>query len=119
MRKPCFDCCRKHLSQALVISHELQWYAGSMGDDHLWYLVGHLAEAGDQIQRVSSFIANEIRDQRLLVMKEGAAAANKLTIARIIDMVTELANELATNPSSSLGAEPDDVGILNPSGSSK
>lgn len=89
MRKSCADCCRKHLAQALVLSHELAWYNGNEEDDHLWVLVGHLAEAGDQIQKESQFIADQIRDQRLLLMREGGGAVRKLNINTLIKLVSD------------------------------
>ena len=109
MRKFCYDCTRKHLAQALVISHELQWYADNMDDNHLWVCVGHLAEAETQIQRASVFIADQIRNQRLLLMQEGAGAVTKLNLNSLINMVSEL----ATASKSALGLEPDDEGLLD------
>lgn len=70
MRESCYDCTRKHLSQALVIAHELPQYAGDDKDDHLWVWVGHMAEAADQIQKAQPAIAEKIRDARLRVMDD-------------------------------------------------
>lgn len=70
MRVSCYDCCRKHLSQALVISHELPYYTGDEKDDHLWVWVGHMAEAADQIQKDHPDVAGRIRESRLKVMKD-------------------------------------------------
>ena len=110
MRKSCTDCCRKHLAQALVISHELAWYAYDEDDNHLWVCVGHLAEAEAQIQKLSLFIADQIRNQRLMLIKEGAESAMNLGLNTIINMVTELDRSMQ----SPLGLEPDDSDILDP-----
>lgn len=91
-----------------MISHELQWYADSMEDPHLWVCIGHMAEAEAQIQRESAFIADRIREQRLILMKEGAAAASKLSLHTLINMVTELAESQAKP----LGVEPSDANLL-------
>ena len=90
MRTSCTDCTKKHLAQALVISHELAWYAGDVTDDHLWVCVGHLAEAETQIQKLNQFISDAIREQRLLLMEGGATAAPKLDINGLIQMVVEI-----------------------------
>ena len=44
MRESCTECARKHLAQAIVISHEIPYYAGDPVDDHYWVCIGHLAE---------------------------------------------------------------------------
>jgi hypothetical protein len=105
MRNSCFDCCRKHLAQALIISHELAWYAGNPKDDHFWVLIGHLAEAGDQIQVESQFIADQIRTQRLMLMKDGPGAARRLDINMLIRLVCE---SMPPTQPSVLGLEPTD-----------
>ena len=89
MRSPCTDCTKKHLAQALVITHELAWYAGSEDDDHLWVCIGHLGEAEAQVQKLNQFIADKIREQRLMLMQDGAAAAPRLDINSLIRMVIE------------------------------
>jgi len=106
MRTSCTDCCRKHLAQALVISHELQWYADNLEDNHLWVCVGHLAEAEAQIQKLSPFIADRIRDQRLLLMNEGSGSVGDLQINQLINMVCELV-ESTHHETSPLGDIPD------------
>jgi hypothetical protein len=90
MRSICFDCARKHLAQALVVSHELPHYAGDEKDDHLWVFVGHMAEAADQIQREHPSIAEKIREARLKVMKD-LNAIYELDINAIINEITEVA----------------------------
>jgi hypothetical protein len=109
MRKHCMDCTRKHLAQALVISHELAWY-----DDHLWVCVGHLAEAEAQSQKKSQYLADKIREQRLLLMKEGVTAAAKLDIDMLINMASELASEESSQPV--FGVDIPDTEEENPNG---
>lgn len=112
MRKACADCTRKHLAQALVISHELPDYADNLDDRHLWVCVGHLAEAEAQIQRESQFIADQIRQQRLLLMKEGTGAVHRLNINLLIGLVCEMVEEKImhpTNTPSVLGLEPTEL----------
>lgn len=106
MRKACYDCTRKHLAQALVISHELAHYAGDLDDDHLWVCVGHLAEAEAQIQKKQPYISDLIREQRLMLMKEGASSACKLSLNTMIQLVCEAAE--ADKAPSILGVEPSD-----------
>lgn len=112
MRKSCPDCAYKHLCQALIISHEWPWYDEHSDDDHLDYLIGHLAEAGDQIQKYSQFIADQIREQRLMLMREGVSSVRKLDIKRLIDLVKEVRATPQSTPSA-LGVEPDDEGLLD------
>jgi hypothetical protein len=107
VRKACSECCRKHLAQALVISHELQWYADNTDDNHFWVCVGHLAEAEAQIQRDSAYLADQIRQQRVLLIREGAGAVTKLNINLLINMVSEFA--AATQQPSVLGVEAPDI----------
>lgn len=106
MRESCPDCSWKHLCQAQIISHELAWYDGDEKDDHLDDLVGHLAEAGDQIQMVSQYAADQIRNQRLILMREGASSVRKLDIRLLLRMVREFREATATAPST-LGIEPE------------
>lgn len=112
MRKHCFDCARKHLAQAIVISMELRYYAGDLEDDHLWICIGHLAEAADQIQKHSPYVADMIRQQRLLLMKEGASAVAKLTLNNLVHQITELAAEAAVQPNT-LGLEIDTSDLMD------
>lgn len=111
MRKACADCTRKHLAQALVISHELPDYADNLDDRHLWVCVGHLAEAEAQIQRESQFIADQIRQQRLLLMREGVKAVHQLNINNLIGMVCELVEtkQHGATSGSVLGVEPTEI----------
>ena len=99
MRKSCFNCARKHLAQALVIAHELPYYAGNEEDDHQWVMVGYLAEAADQIQKTNSFVASKIRDMRLQIMAD-PKSAYLLDINEVIREITELAAMENTQPQS-------------------
>lgn len=64
MRKPCYDCCIKHLSKAVVLSSETR-----LGyPQHSMYIIGNLSEAEDEICGFSVEIADAIRDVRLKYM---------------------------------------------------
>lgn len=104
MRESCFDCARKHLAQAIIISHEVPHYAGDQVDDHFWIMIGHMAEAEAQIQKVAPNVADEIREARLEVMKSGPAAVYSLSLNRFVLMISELA-ELKQKPVSITGSE--------------
>ena len=106
MRESCSECSWKHLCQAQIISHELAWYDGDEKDDHLDDLVGHLGEAGDQIQKESQFIADQIRSVRVLLMREGAASVRKLNIRNLLRLVREHMAE-SQQPKPGLGLEVD------------
>ena len=64
MRATCEDCARKHLSQANIESGELPAYDGDEDDDHWWDMVGHMAEAEDQLRKKHPIIADAIRKDR-------------------------------------------------------
>jgi hypothetical protein len=64
MRESCLDCCRKHLSSALVLALEAeQGYPM-----HAWIAVGHLNEAADETISEYPSLANRIREERLEFM---------------------------------------------------
>ncbi len=90
MRNSCYDCARKHLAQALIVSHELEHYAGDESDDHLWVWVGHMAEAADQIQKNHPDVAARIREIRLKIMEN-----SKLIYGVDINALIRELNELA------------------------
>jgi len=60
MRPSCTLCARKHLAQAMVLLAEArQGYP-----EHVWYAIGHLAEAGDELVEAWPGLANRVREQR-------------------------------------------------------
>lgn len=64
MRSSCLDCCRKHLSAALVLEMEaVQGYPM-----HSWIAVGHLQEAADEMIESYPELAHKIREIRLNYM---------------------------------------------------
>lgn len=63
MRKGCYDCCFKHLSEARAVLEEIPFYP-----DHIMLVVGHLAQAEAEIMRFSLDLAHGIRDVRLKYM---------------------------------------------------
>ena len=83
MRPACFDCCRKHLAQAIVLLTESkQGYPA-----HRWLSVGHLAEAAEEIMEKDVGMADSIRAERLAVMSRPDYMPQLLDL---IDRVTEL-----------------------------
>ena len=63
-RGSCLDCCRKHLSQAVVLMLEaVQGYPL-----HAWLAVGHMGEAADEMIDEYPAIAEKIREERLSYM---------------------------------------------------
>jgi hypothetical protein len=70
MRKPCADCCRKHLASAMVLLDEAH-----LGYPvHRWIAVGHLQEAESESIGWNYEFAKKIRACRLEVMKSHAAS---------------------------------------------
>lgn len=65
MRDSCTDCCRKHLSQAMVLILE----ANKGYPLHAWLAVGHMAEAEDEMLERYPQIAESIREERLKLME--------------------------------------------------
>ena len=92
MRESCLDCARKHLAQAVVLSHEIPNYGGDLEDDHFWVCIGHLAEAEAQIQKASSVIAEAIRTKRIKLMNSGYEGAYDLCLNSLICMINDLAD---------------------------
>jgi len=59
-RKPCVNCVRKHLGQAIVLLQEsLHGYP-----DHRWIAIGHIAEAEAEVDGVWPDMAKEFRKVR-------------------------------------------------------
>ena len=71
MRPYCLNCVIKHLGQAYVTNLEVE-----MGySDHVVLVVGHLAEASEEIFGASSDLALEIRQHRMAFIED-----NKYTV---------------------------------------
>lgn len=69
-RSSCLNCCRKHLSQALVLMLEVpQGYP-----IHGWIAVGHMGEASDEMIDEYPALAERIREERLAYMSSLDAA---------------------------------------------
>lgn len=70
MKDPCYNCCRKHLANALVLMLEtVQGYPM-----HGWEAVGQMDQAAAEIILYSKEIADRIRDERLKYMDSLDAA---------------------------------------------
>jgi len=88
VRDSCLGCVRKHLSQALVLMHEVkQGYPL-----HRWIAVGHMGEAADEALKKYPKLANEIREQRLKYM---ANAKYDVPIMDLITKASKLAGDLS------------------------
>jgi hypothetical protein len=61
MRPSCLDCVRKHLAQALVLMSEVK----KGYPEHFWLVIGHMAEAEDEMLEYSVDFANRIREERV------------------------------------------------------
>jgi len=91
-RPGCFDCCRKHLAQAVVLLGEsLQGYP-----EHRWLAVGHMAEAAEEILEKSEELAAEIRAERLAVMEDPSYIPTLMRLFPTIDEMAE-AEKLGIN----------------------
>lgn len=83
MRPSCLDCARKHLAQASVLADEVR-----LGyPDHMWLVIGHMAEAESELVKEYSMWANTIRDKRLAYMKE----ATEPDFLNLISELTKIA----------------------------
>lgn len=69
MRQTCLFCVSKHIAQAIILVTE----ARTGYPMHIWYAVGHLAEAEAESCRDFPEIANAIRGARLGLMGDGCA----------------------------------------------
>lgn len=68
MRPSCLDCARKHVAQAEVLLHEFR--AAQKYRIHIWYAVGHLAEAEAELMERWPEHAYIIRQHRILLIAE-------------------------------------------------
>ena len=66
MREGCYECTYKHIGQALVLLTEcVKGYP-----EHFIYVVGHLAEAEDEIVELDAHIQESIREFRLTLTED-------------------------------------------------
>ena len=65
MKACCLNCVMKHLSQAMVI-HEEEVPLGY--PDHIYRVIGHMAEASRECVALYPELAGVIRDHRLAIM---------------------------------------------------
>jgi len=69
LRPGCYDCARKHLSQAYILYLEaLQGYP-----EHRYLAIGHIAEAAEEILEYSLTMATEFRELRKRIESEEQA----------------------------------------------
>jgi hypothetical protein len=61
MRKPCLDCCYKHLGDAAI--WEIEYHLGYPG--FKLYIVGSLNHASHEVYRASSELAWVLREHRI------------------------------------------------------
>lgn len=69
-RRACWDCVKKHLSEALVLMPECLMGYGSDKYENKWELIGHLSQAAKECVKVSPELADRIRSFRLKVMSQ-------------------------------------------------
>jgi hypothetical protein len=84
-RKPCPNCTRKHLAQAVVLLQEAkQGYP-----NHLWLAVGHMAEAEAEIEGMFQDVACAIRAAR----KVAEAGGEVPDLMAIVEDITRRVSE--------------------------
>lgn len=92
MRPSCYNCTRKHLSQAhILIMESLMGYP-----EHKWLAIGHLAEASDEIYQKDKGLANEIRKHRKQFEEDGDYEIPIMTLIIMVSSL-EVSNELIKN----------------------
>jgi len=79
VRETCYNCARKHIAQAEVLSAEsLLGYP-----EHKWLAVGHLAEAEAELLEQSPYLAVMIRENRLLYTEDDTPFPTMETLGEI------------------------------------
>jgi hypothetical protein len=74
VRETCLLCVSKHISQAIVLTTE-----AALGYPlHLWFAVGHLAEAETESLREYPLLAESIRSVRICLMGQQKFESNDL-----------------------------------------
>ena len=101
MRPSCLDCVKKHLAQALVLACEVK----KGYPDHYWLVIGHMAEAEDELLEHDEVYANKIRDERVKYMLD-----NQYQIP-FMDMIKDLEPLAALPEDLSLNIQSEDVAI--------
>lgn len=66
MRPYCLNCVIKHLGQAYVLNIEME----NGYPEHCLGVIGHLAEATEEIYGVSLELASEIRQHRMALIED-------------------------------------------------
>lgn len=86
MRESCIYCVSKHISQAIVLVIE-----SALGYPlHIWYAVGHLAEAETESLHGFSDLAEEIRAVRVKLMGQ-EPGFDPLSLVKLLERVRETA----------------------------
>jgi len=67
MHEACYDCVKKHVSQAMVIHEE---EVGLGYPEHIYRVIGHLAEASRECFEAFPEMAELLRKYRLMVMED-------------------------------------------------
>lgn len=89
MRKSCLACATKHIAQAIVLTIEAR-----MGYPmHLWFAVGHLAEAEAELLTEHEPTAQHVRAVRLRLMGEGSKEKpfTKTALVELLEEVRSIA----------------------------
>ena len=91
----CKECATKHLSQALVLMDEVM--GGYKNTDHIYYCIGHLAEASSHLS--STELSNQIRDFRLSLGDfSNISIGNMVQLKDLLDKVVGVQEEQKSTP---------------------
>ncbi len=82
VRPTCLDCCRKHISKAIITFQES---LNAEYLNHFWLAVGNLSEAEDESISEYPELAHSIRDMRLQMMNNRRYTPDLMFLFDIID----------------------------------
>ena len=84
MNIACLNCVIKHLSQAMIINEE----ETTMGyPDHIYRVIGHLAEASRESVTEYPEFANVVRSHRLALMDDRKHIVPYIPMLKYVDVV--------------------------------
>lgn len=95
MREGCWNCVRKHVSQAMVL-HEEEVCMGY--PEHIRRVIGHLAEASSEVAEKNLSLAAAIRNQRLGAMEDITYYPPYNVILDYVDVLESCENNELTPP---------------------
>jgi hypothetical protein len=87
MRETCLLCVSKHISQAIILLTE-----AVLGYPlHLWFAVGHLAEAETECLNEFPILALKIREARSRLMGQSDKRFNSLSLVSLLQEIRNIA----------------------------